>query len=164
MSLSFKVPDYLIQENQCCLPAHVAQAVELITTEAPAWKTDKIGFPIILHYIGVAMQAATLDEFVTGLLHDSIEDLDNTRESLFNMGFPDPICQAVELLTRNPDKKQTYMEYIHSIVDSGNTLAIKVKYYDLLYNLDRAAASKFYSLENRYRTALAVIKPAADKL
>ena len=68
------------------------------------------------------------DAFIVGLCHDLIEDTDCPQDKLQEILGTD-LFSAVVILTK--DDKDDYDEYIHSILDSGDKLAILVKRADM---------------------------------
>jgi hypothetical protein len=90
------------------------------------------------------------DEAVkVALLHDVLEDTPYTPEQLAKKGFSKEVIQAVQLLTKN--KALSYADNIRNIINSGNPLAMMVKYSDNYMNYsgdkshwdaDRAAHSQ----------------------
>ena len=83
------------------------------------------------------------------LLHDVLEDTPYTPEQLAKKGFSDEVIEAVQLLTKN--KALSYADNISNIINSGNPLAMMVKYCDNYMNYtgdkshwtaERAAASQ----------------------
>ena len=96
-------------------------------------KKDKGGYSYIGHLQFVSNKGQNEDEKIVGLIHDVIEDTVVSKTILKELGFRDKIVDAVELLTRKTDD---YYEYIDSIINSNNLLAITVKMYDLSHNMD----------------------------
>jgi guanosine-3',5'-bis(diphosphate) 3'-pyrophosphohydrolase len=90
------------------------------------------------------------DEAVkVALLHDVLEDTPYTPEQLAKKGFSKEVIEAVQLLTKN--KALSYADNIRNIINSGNPLAMMVKYSDNYMNYsgdkshwdaDRAAHSQ----------------------
>ena len=68
------------------------------------------------------------DAYLVGLAHDLIEDTDCPQDKLQEILGTD-LFSAVVILTK--DDKDDYDEYIHSILDSGDKLAILVKRADM---------------------------------
>ncbi len=66
------------------------------------------------------------------LLHDVLEDTAYTPEQLEERGFSPDVIQAVELLTKK--KGLSYADNIKLLIDSGNQLAMMVKYCDNYMN------------------------------
>ncbi|MEM9159668.1 MAG: hypothetical protein AAGB46_11510 [Verrucomicrobiota bacterium] len=64
-------------------------------------------------------------------LHDTIEDTEETAESLAEKGIDSRVIDAVSLMTHS--KSVPYETYLESI--KGNPLATKVKIADMLSNL-----------------------------
>ena len=68
------------------------------------------------------------DAYLVGLAHDLIEDTDCPQDKLQEILGTD-LFSTVVILTK--DDKNDYDEYIHSILDSGDKLAILVKRADM---------------------------------
>ena len=97
--------------------------------------TDKQGHPYIEHLYYVSNHLETYEEKVVGLLHDVIEDTYFDDKLLLAFKFSKNIVDAVSLLTRN--KEVSYDDYIDSIIQSNNLLAIKVKKVDMMHNMNK---------------------------
>lgn len=106
------------------------------------------------------------------LLHDVLEDTPYTPEQLSKKGFSDEVIDAVQLLTKN--KALSYADNIRNIIDSGNILAMMVKYCDNYMNYtgdksewssDRAAASnkKYLASLNMLGDVLGIKKHLGDE-
>ena len=129
--------------------------------KAHANQTDKVGEPYCMHPLEVMLlmsDNASLIKKHVALLHDVLEDTEYTRENLKEMGYTEEIVNAVKLLTRKKEG-QTYAEYINSIIESKNEIALDVKVSDLLHNLNPVRlsylpAEKAASLHKRYVKAL----------
>lgn len=128
-------------------------------------KVDKAGCSYIQHLFRVADAASNEDGklYQVGLLHDIFEDTDTSVEELREY-VDEEIIDAVKILTRRPYNKKsiptqrdTYMEYINSIIESGNILAIMVKLCDLKDNMDITRFDNFndvsFDLLKRYHKA-----------
>ena len=131
-----------------------------ITKYILSGKVDKAGDPIYAHAIRMAASAYLFsygdDAVAVALFHDLIED-GNDPEAIRKMikrGYGSVIYDAVEILTRKQD--QTYMDYIRSIKDSGNDLAIKIKLLDLADHIHYKENIK-ESLLNRYFKARKIL-------
>lgn len=74
----------------------------------------------------------TSDAVKVALLHDVLEDTPYTPRQLAKKGFSKEIIQAVQLLTKN--KNLSYVDNIKNIINSGNKLAMMVKYSDNYMN------------------------------
>jgi hypothetical protein len=70
----------------------------------------------------------TSDAVKTAFLHDVVEDTYVGLDELSKLDFDPKVIEAVALLTK--DKSMTYKENIEKIINSGNKLAMMVKYAD----------------------------------
>lgn len=104
----------------------------LIAYHAHKDHIDKGGMPYIFHPLHLAEQMDTEYSVVTALLHDVIEDSDISLEDLRAEGFPEPILEALSLLTH--EKHTPYLEYVQRL--KKNELAKKIKLADLAHNSD----------------------------
>jgi cytidyltransferase-like protein len=106
------------------------------------------------------------------LLHDVLEDTPYTPEQLAKKGFSDEVIEAVQLLTKN--KALSYADNISNIINSGNPLAMMVKYCDNYMNYtgdkshwtaERAAASqkKYLASLNMLGDVLGIKKHVGDE-
>ena len=68
------------------------------------------------------------DAVKTAFLHDVVEDTHIGLDELSKLGFASEVIEAVDLLTK--DKGLTYKQNIEKIINSGNSLAMMVKYAD----------------------------------
>ncbi len=84
------------------------------------------------------MQADTIEEKITAVLHDIIEDTPCTPEILKKEGFPGDIINSVKLLSKT--RYQDYNKYLDNI--SKDDIAKKVKLKDLEDNMDIKRLSK----------------------
>jgi len=107
------------------------RAVE-IATEAHKNQVDKNNDPYLLHILRVMNAGRTMDEKITGILHDLIEDTNWTFSDLEAEGFSSEIIEAINCLTKK--ETEDYNQFIQRI--KTNPLAIKVKINDLVDNLD----------------------------
>ena len=148
----------------------------ILMRELHAGQVDKCGQPYWIHTFTVAMSklpfpidSRDISTAIVGLLHDVLEDTDISEQELLRR-FPMKIdeIEALELLTRKDGV--SYDDYITSIIESDNKIAIFVKLYDLMHNssLDRLReagvpiADKDRSRTDKYKKArdrlLAAIK------
>lgn len=130
-----------------------------IATSAHAGQKDKSGVAYILHPIAVGMMGDTDEEKMAGFLHDVVEDTDWTFERLLEAGIPAGVVGALRLLTH--DKTTDYYEYIQHIIDSGNPIALQVKYNDLRHNYGRSQG--FPQFIQKYSKAIEMVKAAIEK-
>jgi len=119
---------------------------------------DDKGLPYWNHSVAV-MESLGNDSPVAkqvALLHDVLEDTGWTYDDLIRVGFSNEVVEAVRLLTRSGGV--TYFDYIRSIIDSQNDIAIKVKIADLRHNLYRGKPPG--DLTRRYLIALTMLGAA----
>ena len=110
----------------------LSKAIEL-AIEAHAGQLDTHnGRPYIEHPFRVMIAGSTLQEKITGILHDIIEDTDWTLEQLSKEGFPDTIIDAVDAMSRRDN--ESYDEYLLRL--QKNPIAVRVKINDLTDNMD----------------------------
>lgn len=148
----------------------VEQTAE-IAKAAHGEQTDQIGDPYWMHLYAVnnlLPTDATEDERRVALLHDVLEDTTLTAADLTALGFSDEVVKAVELLTKPRDRHGTYFEWIRSIADSGNRMAIRVKVADNTHNSDPERVARLrlrhagFNLDNRYALSLCILRQALD--
>lgn len=129
-----------------------------IATKAHAGQLDRDGYPVILHPLTVGLMGHTDEERMAGFLHDVVEDTEYTFDELLASGIPNGVVQALRLLTH--EKGVPYMEYVQSIIDSGNPIALQVKYNDLQHNYARGKA--YPDLQAKHGAALELVKAAIE--
>jgi (p)ppGpp synthase/HD superfamily hydrolase len=96
------------------------------------------------------------DAIKVAFLHDVVEDTKYTIDQIAKMGYSPEIVEAVKLLTKNKDL--TYKDNIRNIINSGNRLAIMVKYADNYANYtgDKSdwAPEKAASSQKKYKSSM----------
>ena len=136
-----------------------------IAYDAHYGQVDRGKTPYIFHPMHVAESMKDEDSTVVAILHDILEDTPVSAELLRRKGIPERLVEAVETVTRRQD--EPYMEYLYRIVNSKNELAVRVKYADVLHNLDetRTKSGKLPKyLEDRYRHAEEILRKALDAM
>lgn len=130
----------------------------LIAYNAHKDKSDKGGYPYIMHPIHIAEQMETEDETIAALLHDVIEDTDIGFDYLKKEGFSDTVINCLKILTKDPN--EDYMDYIRKIKKTGG-IALKIKKADMAHNMIAERISKkIQSDESRmekYRAAFDIL-------
>jgi len=100
-----------------------------------------------------------LDAVKVAFLHDVVEDTKYTLEQISKMGYSPEVVEAVGLLTKN--KALTYKDNIQAIINSGNKLAIMVKYADNYANYtgDKSdwTPEKKASSQKKYKSSMDVL-------
>ena len=100
--------------------------------EAHKDQVDKSGLPYVFHPAHVAEQLTDEATTIVALLHDVVEDTDDTLEDLAAEGFGKEILEAVALMTHEDDVP--YLDYVAKLKD--NPIARAVKLADLAHNSD----------------------------
>lgn len=117
-------------------------------------KVDKQGICYLSHLFYVRDNVVSYEEKVVGLMHDTLEDTSINADDLKILGYPDNIINSLIILTKK--KGENYSLYVDNVLNSGDEVAIKVKYVDMTHNLnlkrlnalDRDLKEK---LENKYK-------------
>jgi (p)ppGpp synthase/HD superfamily hydrolase len=120
------------------------------------------GYPYIHHPLHLAEQMTNEYSCAAALLHDVIEDSDATLDDLRNNHIPEPVIEAVALLTREPGTP--YLSYIEKL--SHNDIAREVKLADLRHNCDIMRLKQYDDRAARrmgkYRKAIEIIERARN--
>lgn len=130
-----------------------------IAIQAHSGQTDRQGEPYILHPLAVGLAGETDELRAAGFLHDVVEDSAFGFNDLTDRGISPSVVNALRLLTR--DRHIPYRQYVQTIIDSGNPIALQVKYYDLVHNYARSNA--FPDLHAKYAEALEMVKGAIER-
>lgn len=129
-----------------------------IACEAHKYQIDKVGLPVIMHPIAVGNMGDTDNEICVGYLHDTIEDTEMTYARLISLGVKKEIADSVSILTHKDNVP--YFDYIQSILDSHDMVAIQVKTNDLHHNLSRAEKYGFQKQCEKCKRALTMMANA----
>lgn len=136
-----------------------------------AGQVDKCGQPYWIHPFTVAMSyfseyrdVKSISFAIVGLLHDIPEDTGMAAEALAQLiELTDEEIAALQLLTRQDGV--SYDEYIDSIIESGNEIAINVKINDLLHNMNSERFTEAnIIITDRDKSRIDKYKKAFDKL
>ena len=139
----------------------IAEAFE-IALEAFKGTMDKGGMPYVYHPIRVALRCDTEDSIAAALLHDVIEDCGDIfpRKVLEARGITKEVLDAVELLTHM--EGVPYLKYVLAI--SKNKTASKVKWGDLMDNLNKSRNHNLHSRKSLYYfKSLSLLEKAMNK-
>ena len=165
----------------------IIKAAMKLARYAHEGQVDKAGDEYIFHPVMVALQCSTAKEKAVALLHDTLEDCkDKVSYDTITEAFGDEaetigreIADAVQLLTSDAtpanaasnegDKSGTaywgseYLQYVQNLKDSGNELAIAVKYADLSMNMDLSRIAEptqrdYDRIEKKYKPALRILR------
>lgn len=136
-----------------------------IAVEIHGEQVDKAGEPYLLHLFRVALAMDSDQERVVALLHDALEDCENSCETMADIheDYGQDVLDAVQSLTRW--ERESYMDYIRRL--AANPLAVKVKFADIqdnrnpsrLRKLPRAECDRLY---DKYEQAWLTLYAAAD--
>lgn len=130
------------------IPYPVPKALNLrgaiaLAMKEHAGQVDKAGMPYILHPLRVMAnpRLKTEIEYITGILHDIVEDTRVTLRELYHVhGCGDSILYALYLLSKLPEEEDDYDAFIDRICDAplgiGKLIAMNVKLADLEDNAD----------------------------
>ncbi|MGI5894881.1 MAG: ADP-ribosylglycohydrolase family protein [Candidatus Merdivicinus sp.] len=123
---------------------------------------DKGGLPYVFHPFHLAEQMETEEEICTALLHDVVEDSPYTLEDLRRAGFPEPVLEALRLLTRNPG--EDYLAYVERL--RRHPIARRVKLADLRHNSDINRLDTVGEWDkkrlDKYRMALRILESSQE--
>lgn len=126
----------------------VARAMK-IASEAHKGQVRKgNGEPYFNHPYRISMKFQKTGERIVALLHDTLEDTELSYDFIRNQ-FGHDIANTIALLTRKPN--QNYYDFIQTIINVGNLVAIEVKIEDIKDNLSDLSEG---SLKDKYRFAL----------
>ena len=117
-------------------------------------KVDKGNNPYMEHLEYVSSHGRNETEKIIGLLHDTLEDTELTKEELLEFGFSKEIVEVIEILART--KNKSYNEYIESIILSENESALYIKKIDMEHNMDLSRIKNIKEkdilrVENKYK-------------
>lgn len=111
----------------------ILDRAKVIAISAHEGQVDKAGKPYIDHPMRVMNMGRTVEEKITGVLHDVVEDSDWTFEMLEKEGIPKEVMDALRCVTKLSEDE----DYDHFIARvKTNPLAVKVKLNDLKDNMD----------------------------
>ena len=103
-----------------------------IAVDAHRGQKDRYDAPYILHPLRVMSRLQSPTEKTVAVLHDVVEDTDWTFEDLRDEGFPEPILEALDCLTKRDG--EPYEKLVKR--SAANPLARRVKIADLEDNMD----------------------------
>ena len=130
-------------------------------------KLDKGNNPYIEHLEYVSSHGRNETEKIIGLLHDTLEDTDLTKDDLLELGVSKEIVTIIEILTR--DKNKSYNDYIESIILSENESALYIKKVDMEHNMDlnrikNIEEKDILRVENKYKPNYKKICEALERM
>lgn len=132
-------------------------------------QVDKGGGPYISHPLSVMGMLKDEPSKMAGVLHDIVEDTPVTLDDLENLGCPEDVLSAIKLVTHADNfdgSDESYMRDIQKIADSGNQIAIDVKWADLTNNMDLSRipspTAKDHARLKRYTKAKSILRPVVS--
>jgi hypothetical protein len=131
---------------------------ERIARQAHAGQTEEsTGDDYIRHIERVVALVDGDEAKAVAWLHDALEDTDVSEGELRRAGIPEPVIDAVRLLTRDTERDwRSYADYIEDIRDAENPLTLAVKLADLQDHLRPNCPER---LRPRYEKALQTLLP-----
>ncbi|MCW6037278.1 HD domain-containing protein [Spirulina subsalsa FACHB-351] len=131
-----------------------------LAQQCHAEQVDKAGKPYIDHPLRVMAALSSLEEKIVGVLHDAVEDSDLTLDQLRDLGFSDPVIQALDAITKRPG--EDYEAYLRRVM--GNAIALSVKIADMTDNMDMSRiphpTAKDYRRLQKYQQVLPRLQAA----
>ena len=128
-----------------------------IAAEAHTGQVDKAGAPYILHPIRVMLRVPSIEEKMTAVLHDVVEDTTITLDMLLAEGFPREVVRAVDALTKRSG--ETYEAFVARA--AMDPIGRSVKLADLAENSDltriQSPTTKDIERVEKYRRAITQI-------
>jgi (p)ppGpp synthase/HD superfamily hydrolase len=115
---------------------------------------ESTGDPYICHVERVVNFVKGDEAKAVAWLHDVIEDSPLDAQDLLKYGISPAVIYAVVLLSREEEGEETYADYIRSIKNSGNPLALAVKIADMRDHLRPSCPER---LRPRYEKAWQVL-------
>ena len=159
---------YINRHNEDMESYEMIKRALSIAKKAHSGQVDKAGDDYIFHPVTVALMCETAEQKAVALLHDTLEDCpDKVNYEMLAEEVGEEVADAVKLLT-NDGSRGTYLEYVQSIRDSGNQLAIAVKKADLITNMDLTRIENptdedYSRVEKKYKPALAICSRLPSK-
>lgn len=128
-----------------------------LAASAHAGQTDKAGAPYILHVLRVMLRCETNEERMAAVMHDMVEDCGWTLDQLRAEGFPEPVVEGVDAVTRRDG--ETYEDFV--LRAKLHPIGRRVKLADLADNSD---LSRLAEVTPRDQARLEKYRRAMDAL
>ena len=129
----------------------------ILAATAHRGQIDKAGKPYVLHPIRVMLRVESLEERITALLHDIVEDTPVTFDELRGMGYSDTILEALDGVTHRAG--ESYEEFVER--SGRHPVARAVKLADLADNMD---LTRLPNITDKDRARLVKYEAAVAKL
>ena len=128
-----------------------------IAAKAHTGQVDKAGAPYILHPMRVMLRVTSIEEQMTAVLHDVVEDTTITLDMLLAEGFSREVVRAVDALTKRSG--ETYEAFVARA--AMDPIGRSVKLADLAENSDltriQSPTTKDIERVEKYRRAITQI-------
>jgi len=128
-----------------------------IAAKAHEGQTDKAGAPYVLHPLRMMLKLSLLEERITAVLHDVVEDSEISFDDLRREGFSRRVIEAIDSVTRRPN--ESYEEFI--VRAAADPIGRRVKLADLEDNSDlsriKSPTERDHARIARYQRAIAAI-------
>ena len=136
------------------------KAIE-IALKAHAGQLDKAGAPYVLHPLRIMLKMTSEIEMMAAVLHDVVEDGPGwTFDRLAKEGIPRDVIEAVAHLTKRPEEKGNYEQFIRRA--ATHPIAHRVKLADLEDNMNLRRITNPTELDfarlEKYRSAYNLLK------
>lgn len=95
---------------------------------------------------------------VAAILHDVVEDTEYTIEEV-TRDFNSDVAEIVSILSKPDEWDLSYMDYIQKIIDSNNTSAMIIKFFDAFDNSIWVDPNGFEKPMKRYIKVMNNLKP-----
>ena len=129
-----------------------------LAAKAHEGQVDKSGAPYVLHPLRMMLRLSGVEERITAVLHDVVEDCGWSFERLRKQGFSNIVIEAVDSVTRRPS--ESYEEFVTRA--AANPIGRRVKLADLEDNSDFSRIAnptvRDYERMEKYGRAIALIR------
>lgn len=129
-----------------------------LAARAHEGQLDKAGAPYILHPLRMMLRLDSMDERITAVLHDVVEDSPLTFDDLRREGFPEHIITALESVTKR--QGEDYEDFV--LRAAGDPIGRMVKLADLEDNSDLSRIAqpteRDYARRDKYQRAMRTIR------
>lgn len=125
-----KVEDILAKDWDIVDDNPTLEDAILLAVNAHHGQKDKLGKEYILHPLWVMNHIDGDDLKIIAVLHDVVEDTNIGLSTLYELGYPTEIIEAIDAITKRPDEdRHAYLDRVMS-----NPLALQVKKVDTRHN------------------------------
>jgi (p)ppGpp synthase/HD superfamily hydrolase len=134
-----------------------------LAAKAHEGQVDKAGAPYILHPIRVMLRLSAIEERITAVLHDVVEDCNVSLQNLREEGFSETVLNAIDSVTKRTG--ESYEDFV--LRAASNRIGRQVKLADLEDNCDLSRIAnptdRDYERIEKYRRAIETIRADMTK-